>query len=253
MVSQWICLACVMASCLAGAACAAGSRADGPLRVPVTVHNFSAQRMPQVPVCTGIPLPKSAVADPAALRLLDRAGKPVPAQFDVQARWADGSVKWVLVSFFAEPEAAESLEFLLTDEASVAKAAPDRPVRVIDDTNDCLIKTGPLRFRINKHGFGGISQAWLDVTGNGKFEPDELITPETDASGIVAVDRLGTIYTSKRGRVTGVDLERTGPVHATIAIRGDLRSDSSSEPLLQYVMRIHAFAGSSLLRKASIS
>jgi len=45
-----------------------------------------------------------------------------------------------------------------------------------------------------------------------------------------------------------MQVERSGPMHGVAAFHGDLRSADSQQPLLNYAMRVHAFAGSSLVR-----
>jgi len=227
----------------------AGLAEASDLRIPLTVHNFSSQASPEVPVWTGLPFPKGAVPDTSSLRLLDENGRVVPAQFDVLARWSDGSAKWVLVSFFSDPPAGGLRRYRLVKDAELQAALPSRPVRIDDDTNDCFVSTGPIRIHINKHGFGGLSQVWLDIDGDGKFSADEMICFESLNSGIVAVDEAGREYFSRLGRVSDFQIEMRGPVHAVLTVKGDIRSrELPSEPLLEYAMRIHCFAGSGLVR-----
>ena len=251
-----------LAALVAVAAVAAGpvfgqttQPAAGGIKIPLSVRSFSESPVPPMPVWTGVPFARSAVKKADSLRLLGPEGKPVPAQFDVLAIWAVGSVKWVLVSFVAArpiarrigPEWTE-LSYTLVDDASVEMPPPPQPVRVRPDTNDITVTTGPLQVRFNRHGFRGISQARLDMSGDGEFADAELVGPETEGSGIVAVDAEGKVHTSGLGRVREMRVERSGPVHAVVAFHGDLRSADSAEPLLNYAMRIHTFAGSSLVR-----
>ncbi|HET6427333.1 MAG TPA: hypothetical protein VFJ30_02905 [Phycisphaerae bacterium] len=239
-----------------------------PMRIPLTVRRFDAPPAPPTVLWTGVPLPRAAVADAKSLRLTDANGAAVPAQFDVQARWTDGSVKWVLVSFLPPPPprprrgrrgmpasapadappAPANPTFILTDDASVAPAAPASPVHVRPDTNDITVTTGPLRFLLNRHGFGGLARVWLDVDADGQFGDPELIGGDEAAAGIVAVDAQGKVHTSALGRIEEMVIERAGPVHGVVAFRGDLRANSDETPLLEYVLRVHAFAGSSLVR-----
>jgi len=234
------------------------------LRIPLTVRTFDARPAPPVAVWTGVPLPRAAVADAGALRLIDAGGKAVPAQFDVEARWTDGSVKWVLVSFIPPPPPRPrrgrrrppanappptvKATFVLTDDPAVKPAAPAAPVTARPDTNDITITTGPLRVLLNRHGFGGLARAWLDLDADKEFDDSELIGGREATAGIVAVDAGGKAYTSAAGRISRMVIERAGPVHAVVAFHGDLRAESDDEPLLEYALRVHAFAGSSLLR-----
>lgn len=224
-----------------------------PVKVPLTVRNFAPQACPKLPIWTGVPLPRSTVTDAAALRLLDPAGEATPAQFDVLATWSDGSVKWVLVSFFASAEAAgadgpAAEQFTLVADGASPAPQPPQPVVARPDTHCFKVATGPLKFAIDRHGFAGPSVVRVDTDADGAFDSDDLIAPADNSAGIVATDAEGALYASRFGRVCDVQTELAGPIHACVAVRGDLRQRAGGEPLLNYVMRIHAFAGSSLLR-----
>ena len=252
---------------------AASAQAGPPLKVPLTVRHFPAEaegaagapaggeagrpgpagrpgggERPDAPVATGVPLAKGAVKDASSLRLLDADGKAVPAQFDVQATWSDGSIKWALASFFANGDGAQGQSFSATNDPAIEQPKVVGPVSVFDDTNECTLTAGPIRVRLNRQGFRGLSQVWLDINLDGRFTNEELICNEVDPCGIVAVDDKGRLFTSAAGLVSAVEVERPGPIHATVAVRGDLRSADSPQPLLNYTMRVHAFAGSSLVR-----
>jgi len=245
-------MACLMLVVLA---CGCAAQAAPPVKIPLAVRSFSAAPAPPMPVWTGVPLPRGAVKKVDALRLLDARGQAVPAQFDLQAAWADGSAKWVLVSFqAAKPPAPRTrptwteLRYTLVADATARAPAPPQPVRVRPDTNDITVTTGPLMAVFNRHGFRGVSQAFLDIGGDGRFDNTERISPETAASGIVAVDARGTTYSSGLGRVRRIRVERSGPMHAVVAFHGDLRDADARRPLLNYAMRMHLFAGSSAVR-----
>lgn len=213
-----------------------------------SVRSYEAADRPDVPVWTGVPLPKGVVKDVRVLRLLNVERKAVPAQFHAEATWADGSIKWVLVSFFASGEGEKGQTFTLTDDASIESPKVESPVDVFDDTNECTLTSGPIRMRINRQGMRGVSQTWLDINFDGRFTNEELISNETDPAGIVATDEKGRLFTSAAGLVNAVEVELNGPLHACVAVRGDLRHADAARPLLNYTMRLHAFAGSSLVR-----
>lgn len=51
------------------------------------------------PVTSGVPFPKGALGSARHVRLSGPGGKNFPLQAEVTARWADGSVKWLLLDF----------------------------------------------------------------------------------------------------------------------------------------------------------
>ncbi len=224
------------------------TKPDGPWRGdPFPKRQASGDR-PEVPVWVGVPLPKSAVMDIASVRLLDAQGTPVPAQFDVEATWSDDSLRWVLVSFLANGRGENGQGFSLSDDASLPAATVVSPVTALDDTHACRLDTGPMRIRMNKHSMRGLSQVWLDIDGSGQFTTEDLVSNESPLGGIIALDDQGRACTSGTGRVPSFAVERSGPIHAVLCIKGDLRGQDGNEPLLEYAMRLHAFAGSSLVR-----
>lgn len=224
------------------------SKADGPWRGDPFPKRQRSNDRPETPVWTGVPLPKSAVTDLASLRLLDAQGSPVPAQFDMETTWSDGSIQWVLVSFLANGQGEKGQGFTLTNGGSLPTPQIGLPIKVLDDTNACRVDTGPMRIRLNKHSMRGLSQVWLDIDGSGRFTTEDLISNESPLGGIVAIDAQGRTCTSGAGRVRSVQVERSGPIHAVLCIKGDLCSEDGGELLLEYTLRLHLFAGSSLVR-----
>jgi hypothetical protein len=78
---------------------------EQPLAIPLAVrnpHDFDVDRWP---ITTGIPFARGALTDPNHARLVCGADE-VPAQIQLTARWPDGSVKWLLITFLARVPAA---------------------------------------------------------------------------------------------------------------------------------------------------
>jgi len=76
------------------------------LNVPLQVFNPNPHTLANEPVTSGVPLPQHlGLTDSAQLRLVDAAGKPIPAQFIPLARWGGAPddvpapIRWVLVDF----------------------------------------------------------------------------------------------------------------------------------------------------------
>jgi hypothetical protein len=65
------------------------------------------------PVTVGVPLPRGVLREAEKLTLTDADGKPVPLQVKPLARWADGTVKWLLCDFVIDRMAARSQSWQL--------------------------------------------------------------------------------------------------------------------------------------------
>lgn len=118
---------------------AAGAAEPQGLDVPLTIWDVAGVERKQDVCSSGIPIPCGLLKEPEGVAVFDPSGKAVPAQFRVLERWRekadgkdDGSVKWLLVTFFADVPAGKSAVYRLK---SGQNPAPDRPVKVADKGN----------------------------------------------------------------------------------------------------------------------
>src|SRR5438477_23756 len=65
------------------------------------------------PVTVGVPFPRGVLREPEKLWLANADGMPVPLQVKPLARWADGSIKWLLCDFVIERVPAGSQSWQL--------------------------------------------------------------------------------------------------------------------------------------------
>ena len=95
-------------------------------------------------VSQGVPFPRGALGDASQVRIAD--GRPV--QTEALNHWSDGSIKWLLVSTFAEPGERLTLEY------GTAIARPDAAldIRVQRDRGGLNVDTGALRFSVPSFG-----------------------------------------------------------------------------------------------------
>ena len=107
------------------------------------------------PTCwsPGVPLPcKGFVRDPANLVLRTSAGKPLRMQVDPLARWADGSLKWVLLTVpglrLANGKSATLRLGLGRSRSGTGKHA----IHLRQDADTLHVQTPTLRFTIAKSG-----------------------------------------------------------------------------------------------------
>lgn len=171
-------------------------------------------------VTQGLPFPRGVLGDSANVRIAD--GRPVQAE--ALNRWPDGSVKWLRVSTFAEPG-----ETVALDCGSAVTGAGVRPdVLARRDRGGVNVNTGALRFTVPTSG-----PALIEDFTDGERTVESIV-------GAVNEDYL-------TGGDREVEIEEAGPVRATVRISGAHVNDAG-EKLLDYVVRVFAYAGESHLR-----
>ncbi len=132
------------------------------ISIPI-VYIHDPSRMPKCwPVTRGVPLPAGNIRGTEGLGVLDPDGAGVPAQFRILGRWPDGSVKWVLVDFQADPAASGRAVYTLTDETADGKrmvltqseSMPSTTFRIEESEHHLHVDTGMLRFKIDRRKYG---------------------------------------------------------------------------------------------------
>ncbi|MDK2463657.1 MAG: hypothetical protein QI223_02635 [Candidatus Korarchaeota archaeon] len=226
----------------AGAACVdpTSRRASGPGHaIPLTVRNWLPWDRRGEPVSSGVPLPPGVASSVSELRLLDRSMLEVPAQFRELARWSDGSLRWVLVDLQADVDARGESTYYL--QVGTRPDEVDTPLRVEDLGYALLVHTGPLSFEVRRSGPPLLGPFYLDLDGDGS--PEERVAIEGD---VVVVGEDGMEYLAGLGD-RAVEVEEAGPLRVSILVRGS-HASPTGDALLNYTLRIHAFAWRSYLR-----
>ena len=97
------------------------------------------------PVSCGIPWPRGALQELASLALRDSRDRRIPLQARALDRWPDGSVRWVLLDWHAETEAAP----YRLGVADGAPLPPQNAVTVRSNGSAVTIETGAARFEFH--------------------------------------------------------------------------------------------------------
>jgi exo-rhamnogalacturonan lyase-like protein len=194
-----------------------------PLTIPFTVsnpHPFAAEAWP---VTGGVPIPQGRLVGATDVALTS-GGRAVPAQVRVAARWPDGSVKWLLVSFAAQVPAESTAEYILEHDGNRQRSGPTVPLAVAEPDGGVRIDTGARQFTI-------------DSSGN-------LV--ESGLCQTVAQDTNGTVYQTA-GTEAEITVEEPGPIRAVIKTVAPLL-DADGNRLFRIEKRIEAYRGSTFLR-----
>jgi hypothetical protein len=178
------------------------------------------------PVTVGVPFPRGLSKDPSSWALADFDGSMKPLQVRVLDRWSDGSVRWALFDFRAShgPGAPERYR-VVTD------GSPQMPQRTTAGSGGRTgwIDTGALRVEISEEG-----EIRCVPTGEEEARVLRLVATVDERDR----DPLPV-------RLTAVACQEDGPLRACLRVEGVV--GAASHPLHLFV-RIHAWAGSPLLR-----
>lgn len=213
-------------------------------RVALSVAEPTAFPRTSWPVTSGVPFAQGDLAAPGDVRLLNAHGQEVSAQLETLSRWPDGSVRWLLVDFQANTQADRPSEYVID-------VAPDRkptdvaaPI-VREEGGELVMDTGAMSLRINKERFALFDRMALDMNGDRKFAPEEIVTGEPMMGNGRIVDATGKGF--GLAKPDTVVIETNGPLRATVRVEGDFIAQDGAK-LFRYRARLSAYANSPLLR-----
>ncbi len=185
------------------------------------------------PVACGVPWPRGVLRDLESLHLSDEQGRRLPLQARALDRWPDGSVRWSLLDWQADVRGAAA--YRLSVAPKIAEATPKAPrLRTETPPGEILIDTGAARFHLRAAG---------------RFPLDSVLAGRTEAvdaarTRFTIEDKSGLVYEPV---VRRLEVEEAGTLRAAVMIEGDL-ARMGGEPLLQFIARLHFFAGSAAVR-----
>lgn len=193
------------------------------------VHNEPVpDRRRAWPVDRGIPLPEGAVHDLSALRLLDAAGDAVPVQTRELARWRDGSVMFVHLTWLCDVTNDAPATFELRLDGNGEPPAPVSPVTVQQSEQSVILDNGLARVEVRRAD----EQPTLHVTVGGAavFDgPLELWT--CDAEGV-----------RFNGALRELRVAAPGPLSAAVELSGQ-HMNTAGDAFLDYTLQLRLDAG----------
>lgn len=184
-----------------------------PSQLILTVRETAGIARSGEVVRSGVPIPRSLnLRGTGPLAVIDSAGKAVPADFQVTARWnapltdATAPIQWLLVTFPASVSANGSTTFRVVTNGSVLNPAPGRPVRLTQAGDLITVDTGAAIFRLGADPGALFDEVLLD---NG--------TRLIDGSDMTIRANGSSAGHSMRRKVR---IEHSGPLAAVVVVHG---------------------------------
>ncbi len=228
--------------------------------VELTVVDHAGVVRQNAPVRGGVPFARGVLRECATARLRTEAGAELPCRVRPLARWYDGSVKWLLVDTQVDVPTNGSIRLQLEPGAVAAPAAAR--VSVNEDAVGITLDCGPARFAFAKTAFGLPSAAWVDLDCDGRTETQVVATPGEFVAEIEHQppgppqeenwlrDAGGGVrerFTASTAGDYRAEVESANDLRAVVKLSGWL-CNQDGRRLIQYVIRVHACAGSTELR-----
>ncbi len=184
-----------------------------PSQLILTVRETAAVARSGEVIRSGVPIPRSLnLRSTGTLAVVDAAGKAVPADFQITARWnapltnTAAPIQWLLVTFPASVAANGSATFRVVTDGSVANPAPVRPLRLTQAGDLITVDTGAAVFRLGADPGALFDEVLLD---NG--------TRLIGGSDMTIRSSGGSACHSARRKVR---IEHSGPLAAVVVVHG---------------------------------
>jgi len=224
-------------------------------QVPLKVENPYDFALTDFPITSGVPFPRGELGTAEHVRLLDDKGREIAVQPRVAARWQDGSVKWLRISFQADVEAKRTAAYTLEYGAQVQPRSAASLLKHSRQGRTLTVDTGPLRVQFDAHLSGFPTRVWFDADGDGKFTEEEDVTSGRPmAAEVTDVHRTRYTTACLAGRIAmedpspvQIEVEESGPARTVIKLSGHQLS-IERRPMFAYTNRFTLSAGSPVLR-----
>lgn len=209
------------------------------LGIPVTITEEAGVDRESAVLRFGFPLPQGGLFDARRLQLIAPDGEALPAQFTPISRWADGSLKWVLIDAHVSVAARSKANLTVQAGVDAGRAGKPSPLSVTEEEDTITVVTGPLRAVIDKRCFTVLNDIRFDAEG--AFASAGRIAGCTE--GVCLLDENGRLFTTANAVPESCILEERGPERVVVRVKGKY-ADASGRRSMAYTTRLAFQAGS---------
>lgn len=203
--------------------------------IDVPLHWVGATPPIDKPVSFGVPFAKGELKDVSQLTI----GDGITADKWVNARWADGSVKWAGI---AAVMPANTDELRITNR-SISKSASEKTdnIKIIDTQNQIIISTGKIKAYIPKSGTDILDSLYLGNTKAGDAAHIVASTQNHPDGGDADIH-----FMQFKSKISNTSVERTGNVRTVVKMEGSL--SGGSRDWLPFTLRMYFYARSEQIK-----
>lgn len=185
------------------------------------------------PVTAGLPFARGELRAPERLRLVDAAGRDLPARAETRATWPDGSVRWALLDAQVDVEPMARSRFEIRDDGD--GAAPVSALRAEVRADAVDVSTGALALRIPRRGRRLVRSAARGAR--------QYLRPGDDGADLVAWDASGAAWD---GVVDDASVDEANPLRLVVRSHGGF--ERGGQRLLGWIARVTCCAGHAFAR-----
>lgn len=195
---------------------------------------------------SGLPLSEGRVVGADDLRIRDKSGKVVPAQFTPLAYWPDGSIKWVSISPVLHPDTVFPLGLYWEQgESSTGEIQVEQNGQhVFVDNGLVSVEIAGGTWSVQEHASGESIHARLELDRIMR-EPAKVRSGWLAERKKAGAKRQHTYVSSSEA--TTVTVEESGPTRVVVRMQGRFTAEDGSE-FNRYDCRIYVYSGSATVR-----
>lgn len=189
------------------------------------------------PVRCGLPIPQGELATASHVEVRNSAGKTIPSQCRVTARWPDGSAKWLFLDFFHDLSSQGDATYAVVYGNRVQASEGAQGVRTLPTEAGLTVDTGAIRFTVPKGRFGLIEDVQLSSGESLQREP----------INVEIAEQAGKVWSALDLPVVKLQVEQAGPLHTVILAETQFAESGRPASGFAHRARIHAYANSPLV------
>ncbi|MBI4680234.1 MAG: hypothetical protein HY753_03225 [Nitrospirae bacterium] len=148
--------------------------------IQLTISETSGIDSFQEPVTVGVPFPEGVLSSSDGTALFKDEGDCIPLQTSIVSNWPDGSVKWLLLDFFAHRLAKSTVNYYLVYKVNNFHQHAREKMRINDEDKAISVDTGSTIFSIDRNNF--IPFKSVRVSGTEMLDAQESHVVLTDGS-----------------------------------------------------------------------